>query len=344
MLFEDISGQDAAIGILRRAITTDKVSHAYLFSGPPGVGKHRTARGMAMALNCVESVDSACGNCLSCRKIQRDIHPDVFTVTLPTKKKSIPIDSIRDLERRLAIRAHEGKAKVAIVDPADLMTEPAANALLKTLEEPRAGSFIILVTSKYSSLLPTVRSRCQLVRYKPLLEDIVSGLLTAQGVPESESIVIAAMCGGSMDQASAFLDGALDRRLDLVFELIRCLPEPTPVRGLDVAQILKSSRETTRDETLAVLDLLTVMLGESLWLTTHGNESSAQHTLARKYHDELMPLAQFARPERIAEFVATVHHAQQGIIRNNMNPQLALEGMLVSMRGRGKIAQFEIGQ
>ncbi len=329
MRLEQIQDQHAAVSTVLRALAAGKVPHAYLFAGPAGVGKHLVATALAMALNCQDHGDDACGVCRSCEKIQRQIHPDVLEVGLPKKKKSIPIDSVRDLERRLIVPPHEGRAKVAIVDPADLLTVPAANALLKTLEEPRPGSFLILITSRAASLLATVRSRCQLVRFRPLTEATTAGLLANQGVDLEEAATVAALCAGSMDQAASYLSEDLDTRLDAAFQLLGSAVESTPQRGLEAAAALSRKR----DEALALLDLVTIVLAEVLWLRTHPDDAP-ERVLVKRMGERLTELAAAISVTQAAGFVAAVHRAARGIQYNNLNPQLALEGMLMSMRGR----------
>jgi DNA polymerase-3 subunit delta' len=329
MQFTDIRAQETAIETLKRALSLNKVHHAYLFSGPGGVGKHLAATALAMSMNCGAKKDDACSTCPSCKKILRGVHPDVLHVTLPEGKNLIPIESVRELGQRLAVRPHEGACKVAIIDPADRLSESAANALLKTLEEPRPGSFLILITSKASSLLATVRSRCQLVRFRALPKEVVADILQNQGVSKEEAQIVAALCGGSLDQASAYLDEETDERIRLAFDLVENALEPTPQKGLQVAAYYKGKR----DDVLILLELLVIILGELLWANTHP-EDEGDRVLSTRLGDRLAHLSQKISVEKIADFVAAAHSAEQKIVRNNMNPQLALESMLMSMRGR----------
>jgi DNA polymerase-3 subunit delta' len=329
MQFTDIRAQDTAIETLKRALSLNKVHHAYLFSGPGGVGKHLAATALAMSLNCTDRKDDACSTCTNCKKILKGVHPDIFRVSLPEGKKLIPIESVRELGQRLAIRPHEGACKVAIIDPADRLSESAANALLKTLEEPRAGSFLILITSKASSLLATVRSRCQLVRFRPLPKEIVADILHNQGITKDESRIVAALCGGSLDQASAYLDEEIDERISQALNLLENTLEPTPQKGLQVAAGYKGKR----NEVLVLLELLILILGELIWTSTHP-EDGEDRVLSTRLGDRLSALSQRMPVEKVANYVAAAHTAEQKIMRNNMNPQLALESMLMSMRGR----------
>ncbi len=332
MSFLQILSQDGPIRTLRRSIVSGKTPHAYLFSGPLGVGKHTTARILAAALNCTESADDACGQCNSCRKIEKDVHPDVFEVTFPEGKKNIPVDSIRELEARLALRPHEGRAKVVIVDPADRMTEAAANALLKTLEEPKPERYLILITSRLSVLLPTVRSRCQSVRFGALPSETVETLLLKAGVPREKAAQAAALSDGSMTSAVSYVDERVEERVDHLIAFLASAVDATPLTGLGVVEELKKEKSGAREETLTLIQTAPMVLSELLWLKTHGGLSADDRPLLRVFGDRLIPLSNALNTAKIADFVFLFHHAEQAILQNNMNPQLALEGVLMSMR------------
>lgn len=327
MTFASIRGQHTATDILTRALASNRVSQAYLFAGPNGVGKYLTARALAMALNCHDSSGNGCGECPSCRKILKNIHPDVTTVNIPEKKKSIPIDMIRELENKLSTRPHEGKAKVAIIDPADRMTEPAANALLKTLEEPPPWAFIVLVTARASSLLPTIRSRCQRVGFRPLDRQLVEELLLEKGADPNLAALSAEVSGGSMELAEAYLDEGIDNQLEVILHLLSAVFSPTPQIGLQMASQFSGKRE----DALGLLELFAVVLSELMWNTTHPVEV-ADRVLSQRLGPEFASLGQRVQISQVAHFIKEVHSTSQKIQVNNMNPQLALEGMVLSMR------------
>ncbi len=329
MQFKEIRAQEAAVNTFKRAIASNKLHHAYLFSGPPGVGKMLAAKALAMTLNCLEQGTDACGVCIGCRKVEKACHPDVITLTLPDGKKLIPIESVRELGRRLAVQPHEGRASVAIIDPADKMSLPASNALLKTLEEPRLGSFLFLISSRASSLLATVRSRCQPVHFRPLPEEVIADLLQSQGVGSDEARLVAALCQGSMEQALLYLSEDLDERIDLLFQFLEGALDATPQKGLEMTTRIGSKRESV----LALLDMLTIVFGEMLWLRTH-IEDAENRVLVQRFGDRLAELSKTVSVADIALYVAAASRAVNEIQQNNMNPQLALEGMLLSMRGQ----------
>ena len=210
MPFRAIVGQDRPIALLRRAWAGGRLAQAYCFTGPPSVGKRATAVGLAQAVNCLSPVPrdagpqapDACGTCRACTRIAAGQHPDV-TLVAPDEKTVITVDQIRALAVRASLRAYEGAVKVWILDPAHEMQEPAANAFLKTLEEPGAGTLFVLVTTAFSALLPTIRSRCQEVRFTALGEEHVRAILERHGRSVEEAAAAAAMAGGSAERALA---------------------------------------------------------------------------------------------------------------------------------------------
>src|SRR5437763_12639642 len=204
MRWEEIFGRERGVGLLRGALERGPVHHAFLLAGPEGVGKELLARTFAQAANC-EEVDPAvrpCGKCLNCRGIERGNFPDVAFLMPQTEllarslvgradlegapSKEIRVDAVRARARRLSFAALRGRRKIAIVTPADAMNERAQNTLLKTLEEPPAGTTFLLVSTNPDALLPTIRSRCARVQLGPLPEETLAARLRREGVAEGE--------------------------------------------------------------------------------------------------------------------------------------------------------------
>jgi DNA polymerase-3 subunit delta' len=159
-------GQDRVTDLLRRAIERDRVPNAYLFSGPPGAPLLDTATALACALNCQRGRGEACGECEQCSKIVQGFHPDVVTLVREGAANIVPIESVRNqVIARIGLPPHEADVRVFIVEEATAMAPPAANALLKTLEEPPGRTLFVLCTTAPEQLLPTIRSRCQRVRF-----------------------------------------------------------------------------------------------------------------------------------------------------------------------------------
>src|SRR5215831_3900257 len=177
MPFRDVSAHRRIVELLSRSVSRGMLPPSLIFAGPAGAGKRQTALAVAQALNCLTpnvsdpqssnhfAVD-ACGRCAACVRIARGVHPDVLIVE-PGDSGTIKIDQVRDVVDRAAYRPFEGKRRVVIVDDADALVAAAQNALLKTLEEPPPSSIFILLTPRPDVLLPTVRSRCPRLSFRP---------------------------------------------------------------------------------------------------------------------------------------------------------------------------------
>jgi DNA polymerase-3 subunit delta' len=195
MSLSGVLGQENALRMLRGAMRRGRLAAAYLFTGEPGVGKRHTAVNFAKALNCLRPVEGedhrdACEACPSCRKIASGSHPD-FMMLVP-ENDMIKVGQIRGIEESLSYKAYEGRTRVVVVDDAELMNISAANAFLKTLEEPAAGSMIILVSSAPEMLPETIRSRCSRVNFRPLSTEaamqVILGLVKGKKAAEARTL------------------------------------------------------------------------------------------------------------------------------------------------------------
>lgn len=206
MWSDAVFGQDYAVTLLSHAMKHQRLAQSYLFYGPEGVGKRHTAERLAMAVNCLTGEGVACGHCVSCRKLLNGSHPDWFIVQPLEGKSGIGIEQIRQLQPLMAHRPFEGRRRVVVIDPIDKLEGPASNALLKLLEEPSADNLLILISHQPESLLPTIRSRCQMVRFIALPEEMIRKLLHAAhpGMPIPEIAV--KMAQGSIGKAMAWLE------------------------------------------------------------------------------------------------------------------------------------------
>src|SRR6516164_3341001 len=178
-----------------------RLAHAYLFCGPPGVGKRLFANELAKALLCENPPGAqleACDRCPACHQVEAGTHPDFFAAGRPEENLEIPIELVRELCRSFSLKAARGRGKVALLDDADDLNEYSANCFLKTLEEPPAGAVLILIGTRPDRQLPTIVSRCQVVRFAPLPQPLVAALLREQGV-EDQALVerLARLSGGS---------------------------------------------------------------------------------------------------------------------------------------------------
>ncbi|MBF0136311.1 MAG: DNA polymerase III subunit delta' [Magnetococcales bacterium] len=206
-----IAGHREAMTRLRGFLAEDRLPHALIFCGPSGIGKATVARALTAALFCRSQTrddDVGCGTCGPCLKVRENHHPDYVQVELLPEKTRISVDQIREVCGFLALTPLEARLKVALIDDAALMNEAAANALLKTLEEPSAGTLLILSTSRPGSLLPTIRSRCQVMRFFPLQREEL--LQVARQTP-----TLAGIDGETLEEAIYLAEGSASRLLQL---------------------------------------------------------------------------------------------------------------------------------
>ncbi len=322
MSFRDICGQESAISFLKGAMERGRVSHAYLFSGMSGVGKRTTAQVFAKALNCTGGGSDACGECLSCRKIDRQNHPDV--VTLKPEGPLIKIQEIRDLQNQMRFKPLEGRKRVFILVDADRMNQPAANSLLKTLEEPSPANVLILTSSRPHQLPLTILSRCQQVRFSPLRTDQVASCLAARpDIGEASAAVLAASSGGSIGKALAMhQDSYLKVRDEIIGKISQCRLED-PLGTLVLVDLLGKERETV----LEGLDVLKTWYRDILVYRETGEEERLIH------RDRMEAVRTFARGvsrRAVLENIRAVNRAANAIERN-ANKQLTLETMLFKL-------------
>jgi DNA polymerase III subunit delta' len=201
--FASLIGHERLRGLLGRAVASQRLPPALLFSGPSGVGKKTLALAVGRALLCDGNDGNACDACPACDRAARGLHPDVILVE--PDGLSIKIEQVRDAVREIAGRPFEGRARAFVFDEAHLLTEQAQNALLKSLEEPPGTSHVLLVTASPQALLPTIRSRCQTLRFSPLPQSLLeSHLRETTGLSADEARLRAALSGGSLGVALAF--------------------------------------------------------------------------------------------------------------------------------------------
>ena len=345
-----ILGQERLVAALQRAIAREGVAHAYLFAGPPQSGRGTLARLFAQTLNCesppgdgttgAAAPTAPCGTCRSCRKIERGVHPDVQVVSLASqeaggsgsgrkdaKHTSLSIDTIRELGANLSLRPLEGRWRVAIVEDAEAMREDAANAFLKTLEEPPSFAVLILIVPEPGAVLPTIRSRCQVLELCPSSREALAQALTAHyGVAPAPARTLAALAGGRAGWAIAaagrpdFLaerEAAFEVRLGL-------LRGPALDLFPFVDRLVERFKRGRRDEVRAELDAW-LGLWRDLLLLRSGCDELVLHVDGVA---QLRPLAERREIAQLREALAATRDAIRWLDQN-VTPRLALETMVL---------------
>lgn len=234
MAWQGIEGHDDVVAKFRAMLAGGRLASTFLFVGPSGVGKRMFAQRLAQTLLCPKRKPvemDPCGVCDACAQVLAGTHPDLLRVVKPADRSAIPVELIigpkekrmqEGLCHDISLKPFMGGRRVAIIEDADDLNEEGANALLKTLEEPPPRSVMILVGTSPDRQLPTIRSRAQLIRFKPLDAALIARLLTEQDLVSdpAEAARIAAQCGGSLTQAIEMADPALTRfREELVAQL-----------------------------------------------------------------------------------------------------------------------------
>ncbi|MFA6609671.1 MAG: DNA polymerase III subunit delta' [Candidatus Omnitrophota bacterium] len=219
MSFKNIKGQDSALKFLKGTLENNRISHAYIFLGPSGVGRKLAALNFAKAANCPGAIGyDACDQCPSCRKIDASNHPDVFILRPEKESSAIKIEKVRELIKDIGLKPYEGRKKVYIIDGADLMKHEASAAILKTLEEPPTDAIIILLAENLGSLLRTIVSRSQVVRFYPLgareVEDI---LVKEYSIEDKKAHILSHLFSGRLGEALKYKDEEFfTKRLTLI--------------------------------------------------------------------------------------------------------------------------------
>jgi DNA polymerase III subunit delta' len=223
MAWHNIEGHDAVVEKLRRAVARNRLASSFLFAGPAGIGKRSFALRFAQALLCQnrrEAKLDPCGSCQSCSMVLAGTHPDIEVVSKPEDKAFLPVELfLGDKEHRgreglchwIGLKPFMGGRRIAIIDDADHFNDAGANCLLKTLEEPPPESVLILIGTSPARQLPTIRSRCQLIRFQPLEEQTIARLLLANKLVKdpNEAARLARHSEGSVQQAVELADADL---------------------------------------------------------------------------------------------------------------------------------------
>ncbi len=315
MRFSDIVEQDIPINILKKAFSNDRCAQAYLFVGPEGIGKRCTALVFAQLLNCKqlpmnldeEEID-VCDECDACRKIRESNHPDVELITPEEGKKGISIKQIQELQKRIALKSMEGRKKVYIIDNANDMSRDAANCLLKTIEEPNEDVVIILIARNLYGLLPTVRSRCQALKFKTMTEDRIREILVKEHeVSDENASFIAELSQGRLGAAKKYAGEGMEGVLEFAGQILKAVRQKKERGYPDYESLFGFTDKIYRDKE-GVSELLNCLL----------------LSLRRRFIKE--------PTEKLKTGIETVLNTRD-LIARSINTRTALNSMLIKLSG-----------
>ena len=330
MPFSDIIGHDRPKAVLQAALRHDRVAHAYLFHGEPGIGKRLAAVRFAQAINCdcsdAVNAQEACGRCRSCEQIESRTHPD-FILIAPDQEQANPqikIEEVRALEEQIIYRPLVGQRRVVIIDDADRMTLGAANALLKTLEEPPGYTVLILVSSRPHLLPATIRSRCQSLRFAAPAQSLVEADLVAKrSLSRNDAQFLAIVTQNRLGEAlEADLASVRGKQRDFATLIERSALQ-------SVATLLATAEACHREERSAeALEWIVRWLRDLILVRVGADQTSLVNL------DQRQELEQVARQVQIEQLLPLIEDIEtlQRAANRNLNLQLALESVLLRLR------------
>ncbi len=319
-----IVGHRWAVQQLRHAIAADEVPHALLITGPESVGKTTVARQLVAAILCRSDGERPCGYCLSCRKLESGNHPDFMEVDAEDRTSHLKIDQIRDVERFLALTPNESTRKIALIADFERATTGAANALLKTLEEPPSYAHLILVATDADLLLPTIVSRAQQISLRPLSSQDIADALTAKWNVDAETAGrLARVSGGRVGWAVRAITQpeTLDRLHTAVDTLVSVLQQELPARFATAHTLAQD------DEVLAETLETWLTFWRDVLLIQTNNAVALVHVEQRNY---LLSIAERISVAQTVDILAAIEQSQEALLAN-ANTQLLVENLLLSL-------------
>lgn len=316
MGFQEIKGQKRAIDILKAGFMRGRISHAYLFCGPQGVGKTMTALIFAQLLNCHNPREGEpCGVCSHCRRIREGNHPDL--IKIQAEGKTIKIAQMRSLQEKAYFKCYEARVKVIMIEDAHLMGMEAANSLLKILEEPPEETIFILITAEAKNLPVTILSRCQMIAFMPLDREYIREILVESGLDPSFAL---GLSRGSVGKAREFIE-RLDGR-QLLANMIQLFSE---IKKCGYGPLLAWAEQLEKDRDLleATLELLQAIFRDRLvWLSTGSRDLLL---------GSISALEDIERPETCVKALEEISKSLS-YLNQNANTRLVLEVLFIKLR------------
>lgn len=347
-MFSKLVGNSNTKNTLKRLLANGRLPNSLLFIGPDGVGKRQFALEIARFATCDSRTDSgeACGVCSHCNRIgvsnipavtdkNRDDFKTVFftnhrdVASVVPYKNFILVDAIRDLEKEANFRPFESKARYFIIDSAEKMNDNAANALLKTLEEPPPTSYIFLITSRPDSLLPTIRSRCQTLRFAPVATgDIEHYLINERAYSHHEAVLAARLARGRLGRAVTIETEKFREQRTRMFEVLKHALETG-----DRAALLKISEELNdaknKEHFADNLDILASLIHDVWSLGISGDKARIVNT---DLENDLATIAQNSPVTRLPDWLKLIETMRENFMVN-INRKVATDAMFMTMAG-----------
>jgi len=323
----NLTGHGWAVDMLKRHIQRESVRHAYLFAGPPNLGKRTLALRFAQALNCPQPVAAGvpCGTCRDCRQFEAMAYPDLSVVEAEFEGGTLKVDQIREMRRTVVLKPYQAPYRVVLLLRFQEASESAANALLKTLEEAPPHAVLILTADSPEGLWPTITSRCEILRLRPVPVEEVVSLLKSRGADDAKARLLAHISNGRPGYALRLLedDSALEFRDEKLDELGKLLSS-TRVEKFKYAEKLAKDKAALRE---------TLLVWGAFWRDVM--MQSAQANAAPANLDRLAEIEKLSAGLSLSEASRAVQGIEDslGQLEKNVNPRLLLEVLLLDLPG-----------
>lgn len=324
--FKDVVGHKDIIKYMKSSVEQGKVSHAYILNGERGSGKKLLARLFAMTLQCESGQSEPCGKCRSCKQIEGGNHPDVITIT-HEKPGTISVDDIREqINGDIMIKPYSNPYKIYIVPEADMMTQQAQNALLKTIEEPPEYAVIFLLTENADSLLQTIRSRCVILKLRNIKNTLVKKYLMEQmQIPDYQAEVCAAFAQGNMGRAIGLATS--EHFNEIKDEAIQLLKY---INDMELQEIVTAIKEINKYklEVTDYLDIITIWYRDILMYKATKDVDKVVFSDQLKFIKEKASKSSYEGIELILESIEKA----KARLKANVNFDLVMELLLLTIK------------
>lgn len=311
--------------ILSQAILSQKAGHAYLFSGEEGIGKRTVALAIAKSLLCMKSSPPSCGHCSSCVKSDQKSHPDLFEIA--PEGAFIKIGQVKQIQEEMGLHPALSSKKIFIIDEADRMNAEAANAFLKSLEEPPGDTSFFLITSRPQAILPTILSRCQKIRFStPPQEELVKFLMGRKKLSEQDALHIAKRSLGKVGFALSLDIKSLEEEDQAYFHLVQPEILESPAKLFQLSEELSRDADHFRKTSEWLLSSIRDMI---VWKVC----PDADFLILDRYWERIRDASNLFTPEQLNRSFSFLQKTER-LIQRNINRPLALENLLLTLQPR----------
>jgi DNA polymerase-3 subunit delta' len=333
----ELIGHEWAVNLLRKHIASDQVRHAYLITGPDGVGKRTLAMRFAQAVNCTDSENAGefCGQCRACQFIQRKQFPDLHIVEAEDVGGILKVEQIRELQHQLALSPYEGKKRVALLLRFHEANDNAANALLKTLEEPASKVVMLLTAQSKETLLPTISSRCEILQLRDVSRDQIEEALVERGEGHEKAALLARLAAGRPGWAFHYASNPelLDERTEHLEDLIKLLTTDRLERFKHVElwtreweRERKRGGEHPRLRALGALEHWVSLWRDAMMLAY--DATAEQRNIDRA--QDIQMLVRALPREQISEILGKLEQSKRDL-QKNANVRLVMETLMLDL-------------